>query len=328
LVFGSVRIKASSDKAGLGKAQIDLTRSAIGMPKVSVIIPAYNAAPYLAESIESVLAQTYKDYEILVVDDGSSDETASVAKKFEPAIKLFCQANSGPASARNLAIKHSTGEYVAFLDSDDFWTPDTLTEQVKYLDGNPQVGLVYGEAIMFTQDGASRQDVGKIGYTTAPTLRKLLFGNFIPTPTVMLRRACIEKVGVLKVSSKLAVAEDYEYWLRIARNFPIAGIARPLAYRRLHQSNLLGDGRDIEKGLLFAQAALREIERQYPEIWEECVVDKPLLFAKLHIRAGFAWKQRGSWVNCLRHYRTAIGYCRAPRVFRWIVAATLLKKWS
>ena len=298
------------------------------MPRVSVIIPAYNAAPYLAESIESVLAQTYKNYEILVVNDGSSDETISVAKKFEPHIKLFSQENGGPASARNLAIKYAAGEYLAFLDSDDFWLPDTLMAQVEYLDSNPQIGLVYGEAIMFTQDGVDRRIINKIGYPYDSSLRNLLFGNFIPTPTVMLRRVCVEKVGVLKVSSGLAVAEDYEYWLRIAKNYPIAGIARPLAYRRLHQDNLLGNGQDIEKGLTFAQAALHEIEKQYPEIWEECAVDKTLLFAKLHIRAGFAWRRRGFWRNCLQHYYTALGYSHAPRVFRWIIAASLLKRWS
>jgi glycosyltransferase involved in cell wall biosynthesis len=99
------------------------------MPKVSVIIPAYNTATYLAEAVESVLKQSFRGFEILIVDDGSTDDTLEVARRFEPQVRVFSKENGGPASARNLAINNSTGEYLAFLDSDDLWEEDKLAER-------------------------------------------------------------------------------------------------------------------------------------------------------------------------------------------------------
>ena len=298
------------------------------MPKVTVVIPAYNTEAYLAETLQSVFAQTFRDYEVIVVDDGSTDGTLPTARRFEPRVKVLSKPNGGPASARNLAIRQSDSEYIAFLDSDDLWVDDKLVEQVMYLDNNPQIGLVYGEALMFKRDGGAKQTISKIGYTGDPTFRQLLYGDFIPNSTVMIRRTCIDKVGQLDESRELLGVEDYEYWMRIARSFPIAGMPRPLAYYRIRPGNLFGDGRNIDKGLSYSLAALRAVESYYPEMWREHGVDPNLLFARLYVRAGFAWKQHGEWAACLHKFREALSYSRNPRVFRWLVAATLLQKWS
>jgi glycosyltransferase involved in cell wall biosynthesis len=297
-------------------------------PKVSVVIPAYNAESYLAETLQSVFAQSYSDYEVIVVDDGSNDGTRQVMESFKPRIKALRKANGGPASARNLAIDKSAGEYIAFLDSDDLWVEEKLQMQVEFLDANPDVGLVYGEALMFSGDGDDKRIEGRIGYTGDPSFRLLLYGDFIPNSTVVIRRACVEKVGLLNESRELVAVEDYEYWMRIARSFPIAAISKPLTYYRLRDGNLMGNGRDIDKGLTLSVAALRAMERLHPNVWNEQNVNREQLFARLHVRAAFAWKRRRDWIAMIRFFFKALKYNAHPRVFRWILAAMLLKRWS
>jgi glycosyltransferase involved in cell wall biosynthesis len=297
-------------------------------PKVSVVIPVYNAEAWLADTIGSVLAQRYDDYEIVIVDDGSSDRTVQVARGFEPRVTVLQQPNGGPASARNRAIERARGEYIAFLDCDDLWAPEKLARQVAFLDSRPEIGLTWAEAWMFSESAGERTVPGKIGYTGEASFRLLLFGDFIPNSTVMIRRCCVDAVGLLNESRELIAVEDYEYWMRIARRFPIAAIPEPLAWYRIREGNLMGDGRDINRGLARTLAALAEMERQYPQVWAEQQVDRAQLLARLHVRAGFAWKQRGAWRACGRKFGEALGCHLHPRTLRWIVAATLLRRWS
>jgi glycosyltransferase involved in cell wall biosynthesis len=299
-------------------------------PKVSVIIPAFNSEKYIAEAIESVLAQTYRGYEIIVVDDGSTDNTLQLLKQYDSRVKVLTKPNGGPASARNLAIKNSNGEYLAFLDSDDLWMKEKLEEQLAFLEKHPEVGLTFGEMLIFEEKGGKRIIQSKVGYTRDPTFRQLLFGNYIPNSTVVIRRKCVDKVGLLNESKELIAVEDHEYWMRIARSFPLAGIPNPLAYYRIRNGNIMGAGEnyDIDKGLKLAMAAIGEAEKQFPRMWEECQVDRDLLFARLHIRAGFAWKKRGNWKECMLRFIKALKFSRNPRVVRWIIAATILKRWS
>ena len=295
---------------------------------VSVIIPAYNSAQFIAATIQSALAQTYADFEIIVVDDGSTDATLEVLNSFGQQIKVFSKPNGGPASARNLAIRNASGKYVAFLDADDLWMPEKLAEQVAFLESNPEVGMTFSEALMFAEVGGEKQIRGKIGFTGETSFCHLLLGDHIPNSTVMMRRECVDEIGWLNESRALVAVEDYEYWLRLAKAFPIKAIAKPLAYYRVHANNLMGDSEDIERSLRLPIIALNEAEKLFPDCWRECGMEKDLLLARLTIRAGFAYKQRGEWLNCLLKFRQALGHRFNFRVLRWIVAATLLKRWS
>ncbi|MGH9799861.1 MAG: glycosyltransferase family 2 protein [Blastocatellia bacterium] len=331
-------------------------------PKVSVIIPAYNAAPFIASAIRSVLDQTYSNYEVIVVDDGSTDDTLSVLHGFtnekhfsstkaheentkrqtdntaylrdpscdfvEKTISVYGKSNGGPASARNLAIRNSTGQYIAFLDGDDLWAPDKLAEQVEFLESHPEIGMVYAEAIVFAEQSGQKQFREKIGYTGETSFCHLLLGDHIPNSTVIIRRECVDKIGLLNESRELIAVEDYEYWLRLARAFPIKGISKPMAFYRVHANNLMGNGEDIERGLRLPLLALNETERLFPDCWQQCGMEREVLFARLHIRAGFAWKQRGEWLKCLKKFYQALKLRCSIRVIRWIIAATLLKHWS
>ena len=122
----------------------------MAISKVSVAIPTYNRAHYICETIDSVLVQTYKDYEIIVVDDGSTDNTREILKRYGGKIKYFYQANQGQASAWNYAVSQSSGEYIAFLDDDDLWFPEKLERQVEVLDKNPDLGFVCSESYVFS----------------------------------------------------------------------------------------------------------------------------------------------------------------------------------
>jgi glycosyltransferase involved in cell wall biosynthesis len=295
-------------------------------PKVSVIIPMYNAAPYLAETLASVYAQTYQDFEVLLIDDGSTDDTLTVARSFESRARVLTQVNKGPSAARNLGFQHAQGEYLAWLDSDDLWHPDLLKTQVYYLEANSQVSLVYAESWAFIQHGASRVIVDKVGYAINPDLRLLLFGDCIPTNTILMRRSCYEQLGGMNES--LVRAEDYEYLMRIAYSYNLAGIASPLAYYRWRADSLVGDNRDIGRGLSDAVIALQTVEQLHPDLWQRTGVNRAQLLARLHIRAAHAWKRRGQWVQALANVVKAFEYSRHPMVVRWVLAAALLKRWS
>jgi glycosyltransferase involved in cell wall biosynthesis len=296
--------------------------------RVSVIIPCHNMAAYLAETIGSVLAQTYPAAEILVIDDGSTDESRAVAASFGPCVSLHTKPNGGPASARNLGMSLAQGTYLAFLDGDDLWHPEKLARQVARMEANPELSLLFSEAWMFRDVEGTRHLLRQIGYTGDPTFRQLLFGDFIPNSTVLLRRSVVEEVGWLNEDRGLIGVEDYEYWMRIAHRRVMEGIAEPLGFYRLREGNLMGDGSDIEKGLRLVLAALSSIEARLPGMWEETGVDREALRARLHIRAGFAWKQRYAWGAALGHYREALRHWPHPRVLRWILAASLLQRWS
>lgn len=297
-------------------------------PEVSVIIPAYNVDRYITEAIQSVLEQSYSTYKIIVVDDGSTDNTLSALKRFHGRINIISKSNGGPASARNLAIKTSSGELIAFLDGDDLWTKNKLERQVETLAQNSSAGLIYSEALMFCHVGFQRQIKRKIGYTVSPSLCKLLLGDFIPNSTVVIRRSCIEKIGLLDEDKNLIAVEDYEYWMRTAKFFRLIGLPWPSAYYRIQESNLMGEGQDIDSGLRLSLSAIHRIESVFPEIWETCEADKDLTFARLYIRAGFAWKQHGFWIKSLSKFITALNYSFTLKTLRWITAAILLKRWS
>ena len=295
-------------------------------PKVSVIMPAYNVAPYLEEALQSVFAQSFTDYEIVVVDDGSTDNTLSLARSFEPRIRVLTKTNTGPSAARNLGFQHAQGEYLAWLDSDDLWHQDFLQTQVALLDAHPAVALVYTESRVFIQQGTQRVVIDKIGYTVKPDLKLLLYGDCVPTSSIVMRRRCYEELGDMNES--LIRAEDHEYLMRLAYRYELAGVARPLAYYRLRADSLVGDNRDIDRGVRDAIIALQTIELLHSDVWQRANVNRAQLLARLQIRAAHAWKRRGEWRRALSKAGAAFRYSRHPLVARWIIAALLLKRWS
>jgi glycosyltransferase involved in cell wall biosynthesis len=225
-----------------------------------------------------------------------------------------------------VGFSQATGEYLAWLDSDDLWHPDLLQTQVDYLDTHFSVGLVYAESWAFVTQGKQRVIVDKVGYTVNPDLKLLLYGDCIPTNTILMRRVCYEKIGGM--NEQLVRSEDYEYLMRLAYHFRFAGVARPLAYYRWRKDSLVGGDRNINRGLRDDLVALQTVEKQHPDLWQRTGVNRAQLFARLQLRAAHAWKRRRAWRQMIVNLFAAFRYSRHPLVVRWVIAVLLLKRWS
>lgn len=205
------------------------------MPRVSVIIPTYNRENFVSDTIESVLGQTYKDFEVIVVDDGSTDSTIQKLEKYNSKIKLIQQTNSERAVARNNGASNSSGEYIAFVDSDDVWKNNKLEKQVEVLDNQKDTILTYSSCLRIDDKGrkiktAKRQNRGYTGNV----FEKLLLRNFVVSATPLLRREYFEKTDGFK--TKYIPYEDWECWIRLSTLGNFYFIKEPLAYYRIHDT--------------------------------------------------------------------------------------------
>ncbi len=215
------------------------------MPRVSVVIPAHNSMAYLPETLESVLAQTFTDFEVLIIDDGSSDHIVTWASQIVDArVKLISQANKGLAGARNTGIGEAQGEYIAFLDADDLWEPTILEKQVPCLDDNPAIGLVHSWMLLVDEEGRS---TGRVMTSEAEgnVWEKVIEKNVIACPSVVVRRHCFETVGVFDPKSK--PLEDWDMWIRIAEHYPFALVRETLSYYRQLPNSMSKNYQAMEK---------------------------------------------------------------------------------
>lgn len=206
------------------------------MPRVSVIIPTYNSAPYLKQAVDSVLAQTFQDYEVIVIDDGSTDDTESLMNSYGSPVRYIRQSNGGVAVARNRGIDESLGEYVAFLDADDVWLPGKLELQIAALDQSPDAGVCYADFFIVAPDLTVRSRVSMPQQDT--TLSDLLLrGNVVGTPsTVVCHRERIKQAGGF--DRAFSYGADWEMWIRLASATEFIHVKEPLILYRQHDSNM------------------------------------------------------------------------------------------
>jgi glycosyltransferase involved in cell wall biosynthesis len=225
-------------------------------PLVSVIIPAYNAQDFIAQTIESVIKQTYPHWELLVVDDGSTDGTRESLQKYvqDSRIKYLYQENQERSVARNHGIKSAKGKYIAFLDADDLWLPDKLKIQVEYLESHPEMGLCFTRYLFVDSQDTILGWPNVSFIPTQDQFYQLLQGNFIPNSTVMVLRTIFDKVGLFDEALPAFGSEDWDMWLRVARRYSIHFINQPLAFYRIHTSNT-----SLERMRLSAEAVLQKI---------------------------------------------------------------------
>ncbi|HWQ03791.1 MAG TPA: glycosyltransferase [Longilinea sp.] len=211
------------------------------MPRVSVIIPTYNSARFIAGTLDSVFAQSFRDFEVIVVDDGSTDNTREVLQPFQNRIQYIYQQNSERSAARNNALSHTQSEYIAFLDSDDLWAPEKLERQVAVLDANPQVSLVFCQARYLDESGKPVSFCGQTldgepgeGLVIADYSIPLLSSNVVAGggSAAMVRRRLLDEVG--KFDLDLVQSEDWDMWVRLAQLGPFAYIPEPLASYRVY----------------------------------------------------------------------------------------------
>jgi glycosyltransferase involved in cell wall biosynthesis len=230
----------------------------LGKTRVSVVLPTYNGARFIGEAINSVLQQTYKDLELIVVDDGSTDDTQAVVLSFsDPRIIYVRQDNQERSVARNTGINLARGELIAFLDDDDFWLPEYLDAQVGTLDARPDCG--WSRTFVYDVDVNGRAyRIGGAGAPDARTEHELLseslISNCVSNAAVVLRAECLREVGVFDTS--LRQGEDWDLWLRMAMRYRLATIPRPLACYR-HYNSFMPE-RELKRGLEHASVSIVE----------------------------------------------------------------------
>ena len=220
-------------------------------PVVSVIIPAHNAGTFVAETLDSALAQTMRDFEVIVVDDGSADGTAEILARYGDRIRVERQSAGGPSRARNRGAELARGEWLAFLDADDLWRRDKLGRQLQAVAADPEVELVHTGTENFG-------DLSRIGkYRETPSERGCLFealllrGNFLTTSSVLIRTETFRRLGGF--DEQLRVCEDWDLWLRFSAEGGIMNaLSEPLTLYRVHPSLSNRDFRGMKDGALRA----------------------------------------------------------------------------
>ena len=207
------------------------------MPRVSIFVPSYNHASFVTATIQSVQAQTFQDFEIVVTDDGSQDGTPDIiASLHEPRLSLHrFSINRGACAATNDAVRRCQGEYLSLLNSDDCFLPHKLAKQVAFLDAHPEIGAVFAYPDYIDEDGVSVPasasfcgDIFKVpNRSQSEWLRQFFFaGNCLCHPTIMIRRCCYEQIGLY--DERLAQLPDFDMWIRLVNSFPIHIMPEPL----------------------------------------------------------------------------------------------------
>ncbi len=224
------------------------------MPRISIITPSYNQAAFLERTIQSVLSQGISDLEYIIVDGGSTDGSIEIIQKYSEKLAWWvAESDAGQADAINKGFRRAAGEYVAWLNSDDLYAPGAIAQAVAILEKNPDLGMVYGNAVTFDQDGFPLNDL----IFADRGLDGLLAFNVICQPAVFMRRAVLEKAGFLDTSYHLLL--DHELWLRMARIASIRHVPELWAFARHHAeaknvSQAAGFGHETYRILEWAQA--------------------------------------------------------------------------
>lgn len=220
-------------------------------PVVSVVIPMYNVAEYIEQSLNSVLAQSFEHFEVICVDDGGSDDTLSIVESYrDPRIRVVSQKNRGLAGARNTGIAHARGQFVALLDADDYWAPEKLEAHVNHLRRNERVGISYS-ASWFVSETGKPLGIGQFPKLTDVDPRHIFCRNPVGNGSAaVIRRELLEEIRVSRwegihlrhhwFNEALRQSEDIEFWLRVALNthWQFEGLAAPLTFYRVNASGL------------------------------------------------------------------------------------------
>jgi glycosyltransferase involved in cell wall biosynthesis len=253
-------------------------------PLVTVIIPTYNRARFIAEAVESVLNQTYRKIETMVVDDGSTDNTREILKAYRGKIKYIYQQRSERSRARNTGFRHSSGRYIAFLDSDDQWLPTKIEKQVQLLNEKPNVGLVYTDVQFIDANGNPYVDDICWDSPQRPVLYEDLMTHNVVTGTtssVMVRRTCLDKVGLFDES--MNTCEDLDLYRRIARYYPFDRIDQPLVKFRIHQGSTQNNATAMAKGWeMIIKKILRDTPPEFQYYKNEAIIKNLSQIARLY----------------------------------------------
>ena len=290
--------RCHTDRFRLVSGDVDST-----WPRVSVIIPTYNRSALLSLTVESVLAQTYPRIEVIVVDDGSTDDTAEVMAQHAGRVTYIRQTNQGVAAARNRGIQAASGECLTCLDDDDLLLPTKIERQVQVLASRPRVGMVHCRFYYADEDG---NHLYKIGFLPeGQVLEKLVCKNFIWSGAPLIPRRCLDQVGLFDEQVPSIVA-DWDMWLRIAQaGYPFACVQEPLGTYRVHRDSMMSDVAELERGVF----AILERVFSNPDVPVEVMTLKRQVFGESRFWMSCRYYAAGQWENARRNLSEALTLC-------------------
>jgi len=253
-------------------------------PLVSVIIATYNRAPIISQSIESVLAQTFKDYEIIVVDDGSSDGTKQLMRERFAGKLVYIrkEVNGGLSAARNTGVKAARGRYVAILDDDDLWLPEKLKMQVGLIEEQPSLGLVYCNSLTINEHDEVKGEIK--GSKRGALFDELLSSNCLGPPSgVLVPKTVLAQVGYF--DENLSALEDWDLWIRVSQLYDIDFVDMPLLRYRVHGDNMSKDVTNMQR------STFTVLDKYWPEVCKEKGSEDERNRVYSNHCVNFAWKQ-------------------------------------
>ncbi len=219
-------------------------------PAISVVIPTYNYGRFISDALESVFLQTLEPTEVIVVDDGSEDETESVVASFGGNVIYIRQENRGVCNARNTGVARSSGEFITFLDADDFWEPSKLQRQIERFEKDPELGMVHCGMREFDGESGKTVALHLEGGEEDVADNLLLWNGPVvvgPGGTIMVKRLAFDKVGGF--DPEIKVGEDWDFCYRIAREFRVGFVPEPLVNYRRHEASAHRNVKEMERGM-------------------------------------------------------------------------------
>jgi glycosyltransferase involved in cell wall biosynthesis len=287
------------------------------MARISVVIPTYNAGRYICQTVDSVLNQTYREIECIVVNDGSTDDTSDRLLAYDDKIVYLEQENRGRAAARNAGLTRATGEYVALLDADDYWAPEKIEKQLNLFHGNDQLGFVYSWAYQVSEDGKILREL-EGGQKPWPAAGQAAFARLItrddlpvaPLSTLMIRRACLEDIG--SFDDTLNSAEEWDLLLRGAYHWAISYVPDFLTYYRtfgFHTPSKLAPRRRQDVHIEVIERAFARL----PSLTSELVDLKKLALGKAYVLGMHLSVAVGNHSEAQDHLLDALAAC--PNLF-------------
>jgi glycosyltransferase involved in cell wall biosynthesis len=277
------------------------------LPKVSVIIPAYNRAHLIGAAIESVLQQEFQDFEVVIIDDGSQDHTAEVVKQFsDERLRYFYQDHHGISAAMNAGLRQARGKYIARLDSDDLWLPHMLARLVPVLEARPEIGLVYSRAQAMDEQGHLLGEIrGLPEWFPGDSFGSMLYGDVTCNISLLARTVCFERAGYF--DETMVVNEDWDMYLRIARHYRFAFVDQVVACFRYHSGNITNTG--AVQHLNSRAQVLDKIFSQ-PDLPAAALQLKRQAYFNVYTWVGTCWLSQKSYRQAARNFHRALYTCR------------------
>jgi glycosyltransferase involved in cell wall biosynthesis len=289
-----------------------------GRPSVSVVVPTYNRSDMISAALRSALEQTYAPSEIIVVDDGSTDNTHQVVKLFGDAVTYIWQRNAGVSAARNVGMRRATGEFIALLDSDDVWVPEKTQLQVEWFDRHPDFALLLGDYDIVSKDGSLIEAVKRRRFIPEDgwVLRDVLRAPFLLPSSVMFRRDVLNMVPGFDESLK--TAEDLLFHMQVARRFKIGVLSKPLVRYLQGHGSLSSLARSELDAVHAFEIFARDAAHDVPH------TELQIAIALANLRAARAQAFTGHIGQCARYSLRALGLSRATEVLRLFSQLPLL----